>query len=168
MAKTPKKRANTKGAAKKAAPKPARKKVKKPTRSCLAAVAAQEAKKRGTKPNPEHVRIAAKQDAEALRELVGVNPVHDLRQAHMESLRHGQKAIGAAEAEATFGRGLTVEEHYLAEQQARNERLSRAAQELADPKPKKRYRFRDSITGLFIRMRDALRRPKTTERERVR
>lgn len=31
----------------------------------------------------------------------------------------------------------------------------------------KRYRFRDSITGLFVKARTALRRPKTTQREAV-
>jgi hypothetical protein len=30
-----------------------------------------------------------------------------------------------------------------------------------------RYRFRDAVTGLFLRARDALRRPRTTVREKV-
>lgn len=117
MAKTTKKRANAKGAAKKAVPVKAKAKKK------LA--------KKGLRATPK-----------------GKQRIEGSPRPMFEAQGVGRTTLDLREER------LTVEEHFEADQ-------ARAV-----PK-KKSFRFRDAITGLFVRARDALLRKNTTVRERV-
>jgi hypothetical protein len=57
----------------------------------------------------------------------------------------------------------------LAAENAKPARVSAEAlyEEVERTRTAKRFRFRDAITGFFVRARDALRRKSTTVRERV-
>lgn len=151
MAKT-KKRANTKGAAKKTAPKKA------------------QAKKKGLRaPTKDKQRTVTvhKTTAHGKTEAAAFDPLSvsrctiDLREYADETIRAASKNIEAHRELRLRGAHFTVEE-----QHELNQRMARAVQALDEPK-RKRFRFRDAITGLFVRARDALRRKRTTVRELV-
>lgn len=132
-----KKRANTKGAPKKAAPKKA-KPSNKP--------AAKEKRATARKPinRSEFAPLSVSRCTLDLRENAS-NKLVELKHAGPN---------GAGLMISTTRDRRTVEEQFEAD-------MARAA-----AKPK-RFRFRDAITGLFVRARDALRRKRTTVRERV-